>query len=248
ILAVTTLIAPGLLLGSWASENKWSLLGGLRAASQIVSYEIPVALSILPVVLISGSLQIGTIVEQQGWTVFGENVATNHFWNAFHNPFTFFSMFLLFVGGLAETNRIPFDLPEAESELVSGFNTEFSGMRFGLYALGEFCDVFVMSAMVTALYLGGWHIPFLDIEKLGFALPTGLVAIIQFHVFMIKTLLVVFVVMWLRWTLPRLRVDQLMGMCWKGLLPLAFFNVLGTAIWMWVFKGQSLIQLLAGHG
>jgi NADH-quinone oxidoreductase subunit H len=248
ILAVTTLIAPGLLLGSWASENKWSLLGGLRAASQIVSYEIPVALSILPVVLISGSLQIGQIVEQQGWTVFGENPATYHFWNAFHNPFTFFSMFLLFVGGLAETNRIPFDLPEAESELVSGFNTEFSGMRFGLYALGEFCDVFVMSAMVTALYLGGWHIPFLDIEKLGFALPTGLVAFIQFHMFMIKTLLVVFVVMWLRWTLPRLRVDQLMGMCWKGLLPLAFFNILGTAVWMWVFKGQSLMQLLAGHG
>jgi NADH-quinone oxidoreductase subunit H len=121
-------------------------------------------------------------------------------------------------------------------------------MRFGLYALGEFCDVFVMSAMVTALYLGGWHIPFLDIEKLGFALPTGLVAFIQFHMFMIKTLLVVFVVMWLRWTLPRLRVDQLMGMCWKGLLPLAFFNVLGTAVWMWVFKGQSLMQLLAGHG
>ena len=246
ILSVTTLIAPGILLGSWSSANKWSLLGGLRAAAQIVSYEIPVALSILPVILISGSLQIGRMVELQGWSWTAEGAKQMHFWNGFHNPFAFVSMILLFIGGLAETNRIPFDLPEAESELVSGFNTEFSGMRFGLYALAEFADVFVMCAVVTALYLGGWQIPFINLDELWVTFPTGLIALIQFGMFLIKTLTLVFVVMWLRWTLPRLRVDQLMGLCWKGLVPLALINVLGTAAWMWIFKGQSIAQLLYG--
>jgi len=248
LFAITTVIAPGLLLGSWGSQNKWSLLGGMRAAAQIVSYEIPVALSILPVVLISGTLQVGLIVDQQGWSWASSAAGTPHFWNLFHNPFCFLSAFLLFVGGLAETNRIPFDLPEAESELVSGFNTEFSGIRFGLYALGEFCDVFVMSAMVTALYLGGWQIPFITLEQFLFPIPSGLIALIQFTVFLLKTLFLVFVVMWLRWTLPRLRVDQLMGLCWKGLVPLALFCVFGTAVWMWVFGGRSIAQLIAGFG
>ncbi len=246
IFAVTTIAVPGILLGSWGSQNKWSLLGGLRGAAQIVSYEIPVALSILPAVMVSGTLQVGLIVEQQGWSWATESMAQYHFWNVFHNPFTFIAMFLLFTGGLAETNRIPFDLPEAESELVSGFNTEFSGMRFGLYALGEFCEVFVMSAIVTALYLGGWHVPFVNITQLGVTLPVVLVVVVQLTFFMLKTLTLVFVVMWLRWTLPRLRVDQLMGLCWKGLVPLALMNILGTAIWMWVFKGQSLAQLILG--
>ena len=243
ILAVTTIIAPGILLGAWASENKWSLLGGLRAAAQIVSYEIPVALSILPVVLISGTLQVGKIVEMQGWNTSEELFHQYHFWNVIHNPFMLIAVFILFIGGLAETNRIPFDLPEAESELVSGFNTEFSGMRFGMYALGEFVDVFVMSAMVTALFLGGWQLPFINIDQLFVTLPSGLIALIHFHVFIIKTLLIVFVVMWLRWTLPRLRVDQLMGLCWKGLTPIALFNLLGTALWLWIFDGKSMLQV-----
>ena len=244
IFAVTTLIPAGLLLGSWSSANKWSLLGGMRAAAQIVSYEIPVSLCIMPVILISGTLQVGQIVQQQGWAWSSELVSQNHFWNVFHNPFTFISFFLLIVAGLAETNRIPFDLPEAESELVSGFNTEFSGMRFGLYALGEFVEVFVMAGIAVTLYLGGWHIPFVNLENLWVKLPTGLIAIIQFHVFMIKLLLIVFVVMWVRWTLPRLRVDQLMSFCWKGLVPLALINVLGTIVWMILFKGQSILQML----
>ena len=251
LLAITTLVAPGVLLGSWGSLNKWSLLGGMRAAAQMVSYEVPVALSLLPAILISGTLQIGGIVEQQGWAwtstgAAGASGVDYHFWNAFHNPFSFFAMFLLFIGGLAETNRIPFDLPEAESELVSGFNTEFSGVRFVIYALGEYCDVFVMCSLASALYLGGWHLPFLNFDQLGVTLPTGLVALVQFGVFLTKTMLLVFVVMWLRWTLPRLRVDQLMGFCWKGLVPLALMNVVGTAVWMWVFGGKSAFQLIFG--
>ncbi|MBI1860213.1 MAG: NADH-quinone oxidoreductase subunit NuoH [Deltaproteobacteria bacterium] len=245
VLAVTTLIPPGILLGSWASQNKWSLLGGLRAAAQIVSYEIAVALALVPPILVSGSLQVSTIVDAQGWAWGAENAANYHFWNLFYNPFTFVSAFVFFIAGLAETNRIPFDLPEAESELVSGFNTEFSGMRFGLYALGEFGDVFVMCAMFTALYLGGWQVPFVNLETFWIALPALVIALIHLTMFMAKTLSLVFIVMWLRWTLPRLRVDQLMGLCWKGLVPIALFNVVGTAIWMWVFHGQSLPQLLA---
>ncbi|MFM8270456.1 MAG: NADH-quinone oxidoreductase subunit NuoH [Pseudomonadota bacterium] len=239
VMAITTIIAPGILLGSWASENKWSLLGGLRSAAQIVSYEIPVALSIVPIILISGSLQMGEIVKQQGWQ-------SGHFWNVFHNPFTLIAFFILFVGGLAETNRIPFDLPEAESELVSGFNTEFSGMRFGLYALGEFVDVFVMCALVTTLFLGGWQLPFVELDKFLITLPSVLIALIHVGFFLGKTFLLVFVVMWLRWTLPRLRVDQLMGLCWKGMVPIALFNILGTAIWMWAFKGHSMLQVVSG--
>lgn len=244
LFAVSTLVAPGILLGSWSSNNKWSLLGGLRGAAQIVSYEIPVALSILPVVLLSGSMQVGEIVQQQGWA--WDAIEKFHFWNVFHNPFTFFAVFLLFIGGLAETNRIPFDLPEAESELVSGFNTEFSGMRFGLYALGEFVEVFVMSSVVTALYLGGWHVPFLNLDAatLGVHLPAVLIVVVQLGAFLTKTLFLVFVVMWLRWTLPRLRVDQLMGFCWKGLIPLSLMNLFGTALWMWAFNGKSIAQLL----
>lgn len=244
LFSVTTLIAPGILLGAWSSANKWSLLGGLRAAAQIVSYEVPVLLSILPIILISGTLQVGSIVEQQGWSWSAANFADYHFWNAFHNPFTLFAMLLFFIGGLAETNRIPFDLPEAESELVSGFNTEFSGMRFGLYALAEFADVFVMAGIVTALYLGGWQLPFFAPELVFPNMASGLLAAIHFSVFMGKTLFIVFVVMWIRWTLPRLRVDQLTGLCWKGLVPLSLLNLLGTAVWLWVFRGQSAAQLL----
>ena len=244
ILAITTLIIPGILLGSWSSANKWSLLGGMRAGAQIVSYEVPVALCVIPAILISGSLQVGTIVEQQGWVWSGPGVSEYHFWNLFHNPFAFFSFFLLFTAGLAETNRLPFDLPEAESELVSGFNTEFSGIRFGLYALAEFIEVFVMCALATTLYLGGWHIPFLNLDHLWISLPTMVIAVIQFSMFLSKVLALVFVVMWLRWTLPRLRVDQLMILCWKGLVPLALVNLVGTAIWMMIFHNHSIAQLL----
>lgn len=246
VLAITTLITPGILLGAWSSNNKWSLLGGMRAAAQIISYEIPVALSILPVILISGTLQMGDIVHQQGWVWSGAGASQFHFWNAFHNPFTFFAVFLLFTGGLAESNRIPFDLPESESELVSGFATEFSGIRFGMYMIGEFAEAFVMCAIVTTLYLGGWHIPFFNLESLPILLPSFVVALIQFGVFMVKTLALFFVCMWLRWTLPRLRVDQLMAFCWKGLVPLAIFNLFGTALWLWLLKGKSLAQIIFG--
>lgn len=244
LLAITTLIIPGILVGSWSSANKWSLLGGMRAGAQIVSYEVPVALCSLPAILIAGSLQTSQIVEQQGWAWSGPEIAQYHFWNIFHNPFAFISFFLLFTAGLAETNRLPFDLPEAESELVSGFNTEFSGIRFGLYALGEFIEVFVMCALGVTLYLGGWHLPLVNLDRLWIGFPPFIIACIQGCVFLVKVLILVWVVMWIRWTFPRLRVDQLMGVCWKGLVPLALINLAGTAVWLLVFRGKSCLQLV----
>ncbi len=240
ILAVTTLVVPALLLGAWSSANKWSLLGGMRAGAQLVSYEIPVTLSMLPAIIISGTLQIGSIVEQQNWSWSLEKIEFFHFWNVFHNPFSFISFFLLFIAGVAEANRLPFDLPEAESELVSGYNTEFATLRWGLFMIGEYSEIFVMCSVGTALYLGGWQLPLINISSL----PLLLVIVIEFLVFLAKVLFLVFVVMWLRWTFPRLRVDQLMEFCWKGLVPISIFCVIGTLIWMLVFNGNSLAQLI----
>jgi len=248
LLAVTTLITPGILLGAWSSHNKWSLIGGMRATAQIVSYEIPVLLLMSPAILISGSLGIGQIVTLQGWTGQSGTVSVvgAHGWNIFHNPFAPIACLFLFIAGLAETNRLPFDLPEAESELVSGFNTEFSGMRFGLYALAEFAEVFVMCGLVTALYLGGWQPPFFNWENVFPETPELLIALLQLATFSAKTLSLVLVVMWLRWTLPRLRADQLMQFCWKIMVPVSLLCLLGTALWMWSFHGASFPQVVVG--
>jgi NADH-quinone oxidoreductase subunit H len=162
----------------------------------------------------------------------------------------FINFFVYFIAALAECNRVPFDLPEAESELVSGFNTEFSGMRFGLYALSEFADVILFACIATAIFLGGWHLPFFNLADLHIGLSIGemdlnplIQSILMIGVFLAKVAVLVFVVMWLRWTLPRLRVDQLMNLCWKYLIPISFFNLAGAALWTWIFKGQSLLQL-----
>lgn len=248
VMALGSLVSLGLLLGAWASDNKWSLIGGMRAAAQIVSYEIPLGLSVLSVVVVTGSMSMFGIVDGQTWPKDG---SMGHFWNVFHNPFVLVNFFIYFISALAECNRVPFDLAEAESELVSGFNTEFSGMRFGLFALAEFADVIVFACIASAIFLGGWHLPFFDPAaidvgmKIGGASLTPLVqTLFMMAIFLAKVAVLVFIVMWIRWTLPRLRVDQLMNLCWKYLIPIAFFNLVGTAVWVWVFKGQSMIQLI----
>jgi len=234
-------------LGAWSSDNKWSLLGGMRGAAQIVSFEIPLGIAVLSVVTVSGSLNMTELVNSQAWPGSGGG----HFWNIFHSPFLFVNFFVYFIAALAECNRAPFDLPEAESELVSGFNTEFSGMRFGLYALAEFVDVLVFACIATALFLGGWHLPFVNLNNLELGLVIGGVnftplvqTMLMIGVFLAKAAVLVFVVMWIRWTLPRLRVDQLMDVCWKYLIPIGFVNLLGAALWVWISGGRSLIQVL----
>ncbi len=213
ILSVSTLGAIGILMGGWASNNKWSLYGAMRSVSQIISYEIPVGLSLITVVLISGTLSMQGIVRgQEG------NLLT---WNVFHYfPFMAIAFVVYFIASLAEVNRTPFDLPEAESELVAGFHTEYSGMRFAFFFLAEYTNMFVVSAISSVAFLGGWLPPF---SFLSF-IPG------PFWLFG-KALVLVFVQMWLRWTLPRLRVDQLMYTSWKVLTPLSFSLIIIVSFW-----------------
>jgi NADH-quinone oxidoreductase subunit H len=200
IIAITSLGAIGILMAGWASNNKYSLYGGMRSAAQLVAYEIPTALVILVVVIQTESLSLQDIIAAQSDGIWGENR-----WLLFRmyglNAIAFV---VFFICGLAETNRNPFDIPEAESELVAGFHTEYSGMRFAFFFLAEYGAMWLVAGVAAILFLGGWVGPY-------FSGPL---------VFFLKTLLLVFVQMWLRWTLPRLRVDQLLALCWKYLIPI----------------------------
>ncbi|MBI1806644.1 MAG: NADH-quinone oxidoreductase subunit NuoH [Ignavibacteria bacterium] len=216
VIAVSSLVVVGILMAGWSSNNKWSLFGAMRSAAQIVSYEIPTALALLAVVMIAGTLNLQEINQQQnGW--FWQ-------WYLFRKfPFIFVAFVIYFVASLAETNRTPFDIPEAESELVAGYHTEYSGMKFALFFLAEYANMFAVSAIGSTLFLGGWNSPFGDFLGGPF---WGV------FWFLSKGMLFVFVQMWLRWTLPRLRVDQLMYVSWKVLTPWAFACILGVGFWM----------------
>ncbi len=203
----------GILVGGWSSNNKWSLIGAMRAGAQIISYEISATLALLVIVLFAGSLNLTKIIESQasGWWV----------WRAHGIGLVAFLMF--FVSGTAEINRTPFDIPEGESELGGGFHTEYSGLRFGLFFLAEFINMFIMCALASTLFLGGW-MPFHIGDWTAFnqtmdLIPAGLW-------FTVKTSFLIFVLMWFRWTFPRLRVDQLMTLEWKILLPIGFINLI----------------------
>lgn len=226
ILAVTGFTAVGILIGGFSSANKWSLLGAFRSAAQIVSYEIPSGLAVLTIVALAGSLSLQSIIKAQGgfpWE-----------WNLFHDPFTFMAFFIYLFSALAEGNRTPFDLPEAESELVAGYNTEYSGMRFVFYLFAEWGNLYVMSAIATVLFLGGWQVPGFSVLEQASSL--GLI-LAGWAILTLKTMALVFFVIWLRWTLPRVRVDQLMVTCWKYLTPLGALAFLGTATWQVFISG-----------
>ena len=312
LLATGSFTVIGLIMAGWASNNKYALLGGMRSAAQIVSYEIPNALAILVVVLMAGTMSMQGIISAQAGGI--------HHWFIFSSPFSFLAFFIYFISAIAEINRVPFDIPEAESELVAGYNIEYSAMRFGVFFAAEFGNIYVITAVAVTCFLGGWQVPFLDVGELG---PLGrsfgsfmarpqvlmlllLVALaatflvwkalrafvwdvrrkraffgsrfVRFHsellvlglvfaggalvlalhlplraylstiywaffqyllpflVFFGKAMLLSFVVLWWRWTLPRLRVDQLMGVCWKYLIPMGFVCLLGQGFWMWLFS------------
>ena len=222
ILAVTSLVVVGILMAGWASNNKWSLLGGMRSAAQIVSYEIPAGLSILTIIFLAGTMSMQGIIKAQGWAPWD--------WFLFDNPFTFAAFFLYFTAALAEGNRTPFDIPEAESELVAGYVTEYSGMRFLFFFFAEWGNLYVIGAVATTLFLGGWQVPPLPI----FDNSPVFLGIAQFVTFFLKAYAWVFIAMWVRATLPRVRVDQLMGLCWKYMVPLSFVCLLGTIGFMFV--------------
>jgi len=206
----------GLLMAGWASNNKWSLFGALRSAAQIVSYEVPVALAILAVVMIVGTFDLQEINRaQSGW-----------FWNWFmfqKFPLVFLAGVIYFVASLAEVNRTPFDIPEAEQELVGGYHTEYGGMRFALLFLSEYANMFAVSAVAATLFLGGWNSPFGDFLS-------G--PVWGAFWFLGKGMAFIFLQMWLRWTLPRLRVDQLMYVGWKVLIPFSFVLIIGIGLWV----------------
>ncbi|MGD8371304.1 MAG: NADH-quinone oxidoreductase subunit NuoH [Syntrophobacterales bacterium] len=202
IFAFSTFNVLAILMGGWASNNKYSLLGAVRSVAQNVAYEIPLLLSILSVLLWCNSLQMSVIVESQ-----------SNVWNVFWMPV---AALIYLICATAETNRAPFDIPEAESELVAGFHTEYSGMRFALFFLAEYSNMLIVAAVATTLFFGGWKSP----PFLGFLPVPGLIW------FLLKTYILIFVVMWVRWTFPRLRFDQLMNFCWKIMIPLALFHLI----------------------
>jgi len=219
ILAMSSLGVYGVTLSGWASNNKYSLLGGLRSSAQMISYELSLGLGLIGVLMISGTLQLDKIVQMQSAGL----------WNIVYQPIGF----LVFVtAAFAETNRLPFDLPEAEPELVGGYHTEYSGMRWGLFFLSEYTNMIVSSALIVTLYFGGWSLPFVNYG----AMNTNIAALLQLITFMVKTGIIIFIYMWVRWTLPRFRYDQLMNVGWKIMLPLAILNLLGTGAVMLAVK------------
>jgi NADH-quinone oxidoreductase subunit H len=216
VIAMGSLSVVGIIMAGWASNNKYSLYGGMRSAAQIISYEIPAAIAIMTVIIPVGSLSMVDIVNAQRGGIFH--------WFVFRNPFIFLAFFVYFIASLAEVNRTPFDIPEAESELVAGYHTEYSGMRFAFFFLAEYANMVLVAAIGVTLFLGGWTQ----------VLP-GTTQIIPGPImFFLKALVLIFAQMWLRWSLPRLRVDQLMYLSWKVLLPLSFVLVLGVG-WLAVF-------------
>jgi len=217
-IAITSFTVIAILTAGWSSNNKFALLGGFRSAAQIVSYEVPLVLSVIPVIMITGSLSLQKIVEYQavhGYWFFSLGYAL---------PLTI-SLLIFITSATAEANRAPFDIPEAESELIGGFHTEYSGVKFAMFFLGEYIAIVVSAAVATAVFLGGWlPFPFLSF------LPVP-----GFVWFMVKVLLVIYLIMAFRWTFPRLRVDQLMDFGWKVLIPVAILNILVTGFIVLLF-------------
>ena len=225
LLAVGSLGVYGIVLGSWASNSKYPLFGGLRASAQMISYELALGLSVVTVVLITSNsagnpLSLLTIVDHQTEYWFGIIPK----WNLFANPLAFV---IFLVTSYAETNRLPFDLAEAEQELVGGYHTEYSSMKFAMFTLGEYMNMITMSMFTVVLFLGGWHFPGIEV------IPSqALSVIVSIGVFAVKVLFFAFLFILVRWTLPRFRYDQLMVLSWKVLLPVALANTFATAVWL----------------
>lgn len=220
IFAMVSIGGYGIMIGGWASNNKFSLMGSLRSSSQMISYELSLGMSLIALVLMSGSLNLRDIVEMQKY---GQ-------WNVLYQPLGFI---IFLVCAFAECGRAPFDLPESESELIGGFHTEYSSMKLGLFLFAEYIHMFISSAIIATLYFGGYHFPFID----SLDLSPNVAAIISIVVFFAKIFFFIFLFMWVRWTLPRFRFDQLMKLGWNILIPLSIINVMITAAWI-IFFGK----------
>jgi len=220
IFGVVSIGVYGIMIGGWASNNKYSLLGALRASSQMISYEVAMGLSIIALVMTTGTLSVREIAQQQ---------AGGH-WNLFIQPLGFL---IFLICAFAETNRAPFDLPECETELVGGYHTEYSSMKLGFYLFAEYINMFISSAIISTLYFGGYNIPFVA----RFIHDPNMLSILGTIFLFAKIFFFIFFFMWVRWTIPRFRYDQLMNLGWKGLIPLAIANIFITGLVMW-FTGK----------
>ncbi|HMR85547.1 MAG TPA: NADH-quinone oxidoreductase subunit NuoH [Niabella sp.] len=222
VFGVVSLGVYGIMIGGWASNNKFSLLAAIRGASQMISYELAMGLSLIAVLMLTGSLQMSTIVQNQ----------LDNGWNIIYQPLGFL---IFFICALAECNRTPFDLPEAESELNFGYHQEYSSMKLGFYLFAEYINMFISGVIMSTLYFGGYDIPF--VNEASWGISQNLLAFISFVVLLCKAFFFVFVFMWIRWTVPRFRFDQLMHLGWKRLVPLALLNMLITAlVVLWLNK------------
>ena len=217
LLGVTSVGVYGIMIGGWASNNKYALLGALRASSQMISYELAMGLSIIALVMMTGTLSTREIAMSQH----------GGHWNVFYQPL---GCLIFIICAFAETNRAPFDLPECESELVGGYHTEYSSMKLGFYLFAEYINMFISSAIIATFYFGGYNMPFIG----RFVHDPNMLAALGSLFFFAKIFFFIFLFMWVRWTLPRFRYDQLMNLGWKGLIPLAILNIAITGIVMWL--------------
>lgn len=240
IFALLGIDVMGVIIAGWASNNKWSVYGAMREACQMVSYEIPMGLSLLVAIMTVGTLRLSAMGELQSGGF--------HTWLVFANPFTFLAAGVFFVASLASCKRAPFDLPEAESELVAGYHTEYSGFRWGLFFFAEYSAMFIVSGLLVILFLGGWNSPLP--EGWGAELATGGALARALHGilfsgplwFVAKAMFIIYVQMWMRWTLPRLRIDQVMYMCVQVLVPMAMVLLLGNTLWQWLVPDDGRLE------
>ena len=250
VAAVGAVEVLGVIMAGWASNNKWSLFGTIRTATQMVSYEIPIGIAFVTVILCCGSFSLMEIVNQQGGSLLNFTDKELYggwvwHWHLFRNPFMPILAIVYFIASLAECKRAPFDLPEAESELVSGFHTEYTGMRFALFFLAEYAAMYLVAAVAVVIFLGGWWSGIYPLDALGLGpeattLAKTLGLLIKVGVFLSKAFALVFVQMWVRWTLPRIRLDQMMYVCWKVLLPISLVCLIGSCLWELASGGASV--------
>jgi NADH-quinone oxidoreductase subunit H len=221
VFGVVSLGVYGIMIGGWASNNKFSLLAAVRGASQMISYELAMGLALIALLMMTGSLQMSVIVNNQ----------LQHGWHVIYQPLGFL---IFFICALAECNRTPFDLAEAENELNFGYHQEYSSMKLGLYLFAEYVNMFISGVVMSTLFFGGYDIPF--VNEASWGLSPNLLAIIGFVVLLAKSFFFLFVFIWIRWTIPRFRYDQLMNLGWKKLIPLALINMIATAVVMLLRK------------
>jgi NADH-quinone oxidoreductase subunit H len=221
VFGVVSIGVYGIMIGGWASNNKYSLMGAIRASSQMISYELAMGMAVIALIMTTGTLSLREMVEQQH----------GFHWNVFTQPLGFI---LFIICAFAECNRTPFDLPECETELVGGYHTEYSSMKLGFYLFAEYINMFISSAIIASLYFGGYNFPFID--QLG--LSPNMLSIVGTLIFFGKIFFFIFFFMWIRWTIPRFRYDQLMHLGWRTMIPLGILNILGTGVYVLYKNGQ----------